>query len=215
MRRYDEEEIRFLRDHIPGRSYADTAAMFNAWNAHYPDVEDRIPGPPITAEQVKSFAGNYGVRNGRDTKFKKGQTSHNKGKYVRYSPATEFKKGQMPRNHRPVGSTRINVDGYTEIKVAEPKKWRMLHVVTWEQAYGPVPKGHIIIFGDGNRQNIMLENLIPVTRAQLVRLNQQKLIGASVELTKTGIVVADLLNKIGSKKKLKQKRKNKKGVTHG
>jgi hypothetical protein len=162
---------------------------------------DDPPGEPITAAQVKTFCSNNKIGNGLNTQFKKGQIAHNKGKYVRYSPASEFKKGQMPHNHKPVGSTRITVDGYTEMKIAEPRKWRMLHVCIWEQANGPVPKGHVIIFGDGNRQNIALENLLLITRAQLALLNKKKLIGATVELTKTGLLVADVLIKIGERKR--------------
>jgi len=204
MRRYDEEERRFLRDNIPGRSYAEITATFNAWNTHFPLLEDRVPSPPITPTQVNSFCGNNNISTGRTGHFQKGQAAHNKGKKWRpewRKSSTRFKKGNIPPNHRPVGSTRISRDGYTEVKVAEPKKWRLLHLITWEKAYGKVPKGHVVIFGDGNKQNFDLDNLLLVTRAQLVRLNQQKLIGASVELTKTGILVADVLNKIGKRKR--------------
>lgn len=194
MRRYSEEERRFLRENIPGRSYAEAAAAFNA----------KFPSAPITPAQINSFCGNNKVSTGRDGRFRKGLTLYNKGmKGIHLSPATEFKKGHSPHNHRPVGSTRVTVDGYTEIKIAEPKKWRMLHVIIYEKIHGPIPKGHVVIFGDGDRQNITPENLILVSRAQLVRLNQQKLIGASAELTKTGVLVADLIIKISEKKKAK------------
>ncbi len=33
-----------------------------------------------------------------------------------------FAKGNVPPNHRPVGSERISKDGYIEVKVAEPKQ---------------------------------------------------------------------------------------------
>ncbi|MCL2215425.1 MAG: HNH endonuclease [Defluviitaleaceae bacterium] len=212
-RKYSDEEREFLIAHIPGRSFETTAQLFNSvFCVSYPEMGDDPPRPPISAEQVKGFAGRYGVQTGRDTKFKKGQISHNKGKYVRYSRETEFKKGHMPHNHKPVGSTRITVDGYTEVKIAEPKKWRMLHVHIWEQANGAVPKGHVLIFGDGNRQNITLDNLLLVTRAQLARLNQQKLIGATVELTKIGILTADLISKVSEKKNKLKKRRVKKST---
>lgn len=70
----------------------------------------------------------------------------------------------------------------------------------WEAAYGPVPKGHKIIFGDGNRLNVCLDNLILVTDAQLARLNQYHLIQEDADLTKTAIVLADLKAEIGRRK---------------
>ena len=33
--------------------------------------------------------------------------------------ASRFKKGNVPKCHRPVGSERVNVDGYVEVKVAD------------------------------------------------------------------------------------------------
>ena len=31
MRKYDDEERQFLRENIPGRSYTETAELFNIW----------------------------------------------------------------------------------------------------------------------------------------------------------------------------------------
>lgn len=187
MRRYTDEERTFLREIVPGHSFAVIAETFNA------KFEN-----PITVAQVKSFVGNNKLNTGRTGHFPKGNVPFNKGMKIYWTggEATRFKKGQAPVNHRPVGSSRVNADGYTEIKVSEPNKWRSLHVVTWEESNGSVPKDCVIIFGDGNKQNTTLENLILVTRAELVMLNKFKLIGASAELTKTGVLVADLRMKL-------------------
>lgn len=78
--------------------------------------------------------------------FKKGQTPPNKGKrmspetYSRVAP-TMFRKGNVPANHRPVGSERVNMDGYVEIKVAEPNKWKHKHRVYGSRSTAPFPKG--------------------------------------------------------------------------
>lgn len=104
-------------------------------------------------------------------RFTKGHTPANKGKkmspelYAKCS-RTMFKKGQMPTKHREVGSERINVDGYVEVKVAEPKKWKLKHRVVWEAAHGPVPKGFNIQFRNGNRLDLRLENLYIISRAE-------------------------------------------------
>ncbi len=36
-----------------------------------------------------------------------------------------FEKGHISKNHKPIGSERINVAGYIEIKTAEPNKWEL------------------------------------------------------------------------------------------
>ena len=134
-------------------------------------------------------------------RFQKGHVPANKGKKGGGWEPTQFKKGSIPANYRPVGSERVNVDGYIEIKVADPNKWRCKHVVIWEERNGLVPKGHALIFGDGNKLNLDPENLILVTRAQLAVLNKHKLIQNNAELTKTAIAIVDLKMKIGQRKK--------------
>lgn len=101
--------------------------------------------------------------------FKKGQPPANKGKrmspetYSRVAP-TMFRKGNVPANHRPVGSERVNIEGYVEIKVAEPNRWKLKHRVIWEQEYGRIPKGSNIQFRNRNRQDIRIENLYLISR---------------------------------------------------
>lgn len=56
-------------------------------------------------------------------------------------------------------------------KALEEKHW-----LIWKNAYGPIPKGHVVIFGDGNRCNFELNNLILVSRKILSDLNVRNLI---------------------------------------
>lgn len=105
------------------------------------------------------------------TRFQKGSVSFNKGKkvspevYSKMQP-TMFKKGQIPVNHRDVGSERVNLDGYIEIKVAEPNRWRLKHRVIWEQANGSIPKGFNVQFKNHNRQDCRIENLYLISKAE-------------------------------------------------
>ena len=102
------------------------------------------------------------------TAFKKGHVPPNKGKkwdeYLskekqELSRRTCFKKGQVPKNHKPLGYERVTVDGYREIKVAEPDVFVGKHRLLYEQHYGPIPEGMNIVFIDGNKENITIENL--------------------------------------------------------
>lgn len=191
MRRYSVEEKEFLRKIVPGHSHAEIAQLFNA---RYEQG--------ITTNQVKSFIKNNKLNTGRTGCFPKGNIPYNKGeKGVGGHLPTCFEKGNIPVNHRPVGSTRINKDGYMEVKVEEPRKWRAVHVVVWEKVNGPIPKGHVVIFGDKNKLNIDIGNLLLVSRAELAMLNKYNLIGSSTDLTKIGILIADLRLKMSARKK--------------
>ena len=105
------------------------------------------------------------------SRFQKGHHPSNKGKkvspeiYAKMQP-TMFKKGQNPVNHRDVGSERVNVDGYIEIKVAEPNRWRLKHRVIWEQVNGAIPKGFNVQFKNHNSQDCRIENLYLISKAE-------------------------------------------------
>jgi hypothetical protein len=189
---FTPEEVAFLRDNRLGRTCSELALMFNV---HF----ER----DLSVRQIETACDNRGFRSGQDGRFRKGLVPFNKGmKGIQQGGKdTQFKKGHVPVNHRPIGSERINVDGYVEIKVSEPKTWRAKHVVLWEAAHGPVPSGHAVVFGDGDRQNITLENLLLISRKELAVLNKRHLIGGSRELTEAGRLIANISMKITARRK--------------
>jgi transposase-like protein len=111
------------------------------------------------------------LESGKVHRFKKGNVSWNKGKYMRVSQSTEFKKGQMPHNYRPVGSERITKDGYMERKIADPKKWKAVHIIVWEEVNGPVPPRHKVLFKDNNKLNVSIDNLLCVSNEEVMKRN--------------------------------------------
>jgi hypothetical protein len=123
-------------------------------------------------------SGRTNGRQGAGTRFVKGQTSWNKGRsYMPSGRVAEgwFPKGHMPHNWKPVGSTRINSEGYLDIKTDNtakgPRAWTAVHRLNWIAAHGPIPKGKFIRFKDGNPRNPMVENLELVDRRDHLRLN--------------------------------------------
>ena len=46
-----------------------------------------------------------------------------------------------------------------------------LHVKIYQDAYGPIPKNHIIVFKDRNTLNVTLENLECITRQENMQRN--------------------------------------------
>ncbi len=192
--KYTNEEKRFLTDNVIGRSYLELTEMFNA--NFGTDLKETTIGATIKR---------LGLKNGRDCRIKPGNVPLNKGtKGLTGANKTSFKKGQKPPNWVPIGSERITKDGYIQIKIQEGKNqhnWRGKHILIWEEYNGPVPKGHKIIFGDGNKCNFDINNLILVTNAQMARLNQYNLIQKDADLTRSALVIVDIKNKISEKSK--------------
>lgn len=165
-------------------------------------------GTSYTRDQIKGCYARYKLDSGLTGQFVKGQESWNKGKPKSWvgGEATQFKKGSVPPNRVPVGTERIDSkDGYIYVKIQDGhlnKNWKQKHVLIWEEHNGPVPKGYAVLFGDGNKRNFDPGNFILVSRAQLARLNQLKLIQADADLTRTGIIIADIVSKANQRKRI-------------
>ena len=63
----------------------------------------------------------------------------------------------------------------------------------WEQINGPIPSTHVLIFLDGDKSNIVLENLKLIHRRELLVMNRHKLFSDNNELTEMGNNVANLI----------------------
>ena len=182
----DEEKL-YLKEITPGRHYKEIQElMYEKFNHQF------------TISQIKSAISRYKLNTGFTGRFEKGHVPVNKGtKGMMKANKTSFKKGQIPKNVRPVGSERVNVEGYTEIKVSEPNKWRLKHRVLYEEYHNvKLNSNESIIFMDGDRSNMSKENLTLVTRQELLKLNKLNLMSSNPELTKTGLNVAKLIIKI-------------------
>ena len=195
--RENPDMVAYMMEIIPGHEEGEIRAMFL----------ERF-GIVLTKMQIKNFKINYHISSGtHGGRFQKGCIPHNKGKKMspeRYekSKHSMFHKGNIPHNHRPVGSERINVYGYTKIKVAEPNKWRFKHRVIYEEYYGvELTKDDAIVFLDGNKQNFDIDNLFRLSRAALVRYNQDGFYSNNSEQSRAAAQVATLKATINKKRK--------------
>lgn len=198
-RKYKNEHIEFIKNNVKGITLTELTNRFNK--------EFNMNVSENAVANIKNKNGlSSGIAGGQ---FQKGQISWNKGKkmslfqYEKSKP-TMFKKGNIPANARAIGSERIDKNGYILIKIQDGhknKNWTRKHRYLYEQAYGKVPEGHKVIFADGNNRNFDLQNLIVVSDAEELIMNRNKLFKEDAELTKTGVVIAKVLDRVNKRKK--------------
>lgn len=196
---YTDEQEQFLIINVKGISLKELTKQFNKkFNLNLSES--------AIANRKHKLNLSSGIVGGQ---FKKGNIPFNKGKKWKdymskegqlESLKTTFKKGNIPHNHRAVGSERISKNGYIEIKIAEPNKWQLKHRYIYEKKYGEIPKGYNLIFLDGNRQNIELNNLKLVSKAEDLIMNNNKLFNKNKEITNTGTIIAKVINETRKKR---------------
>lgn len=191
MHFWTEEEVEFIRGIYPNYPNKVVAKM----------VKEKF-GTETSASNLTNVKIKYGIPNKtipNPGNYQKGQVPWNKGKGMPEETKekvkkTWFKKGQMPKNHQPIGTTRITSDGYKEIKVKEPDVWQLYNRYIYEKEHGvKLEAKDIIIFADGNRENFDIDNLVKVSRANLLHLNRNNLIFDDPDLTKAGVTVSKVV----------------------
>lgn len=151
----------------------------------------------LTPNQVKNYRRRHGLKSGLTGRFEKGMIPHNKGKkYPGMSNSGQFQKGCRPPNWVPVGNIRYTTDGYPRKKIAEPNIWEYCHRAEWEKHHGPIPKGHSVVFLDGDKTNWTISNLACLSKNEVVRMNQSGLFTSDADFTRVGIGMTKLKNKI-------------------
>ena len=189
-RKWSPTELALLRELYPDVPAADVAALL-----------DRPVGP------VHQAAARYGIsksaafyaselssriQRGRTLpgcvrhQFAPGFTPWNKGLKGWHAPGierTQFKPGNKPQTWVPVGSYRINSEGYLDLKVADVSgpsrlRWHQVHRLVWEAAHGPIPAGHLVVFKPGHRTTelakITADILECIDRAEHARRNHPR-----------------------------------------
>ena len=192
LHKWSEEEKEYLASIVKDRSYKEIALL----------MKDKF-NYDFTDGQIKGAMNRYNLVTGTGGHFKKGFAPWNKGiKGYIGANKTSFKKGTIPPNQVPVGTESFVKGGYIKVKVADPNKWELKHRLIYKKHHGEIPKGYSVIFADGNIYNYDIDNLIAVSRSELLVINNNKLIYEDKELTKVGVNIAKILSKAS---KLKNK----------
>lgn len=167
--KYTDAHLKFLRENYPVMNLKRLTAAFNARFG----VEQTVCG-------IKGTLRRYSITSGRTGCFEKGCMVWNTGtKGLTSANVTSFAKGNVPANRKPLGTERYSKEGYIEINVSgehpytgAPTRYRCKHVVLYEKGCGKVPRGMVVAFRDGDKTNCVPENLIIISRSELLGLNR-------------------------------------------
>ena len=182
--KWTETELEYLREIAEGKYISEIVELMSK-KFNY----------SFRKTQIKSAMTKHKIKNGMKNKVPKGFEPWNKGLQIGNSHIHNLKS---------IGDEYINSDGFVMIKLDNPARWVHKHRYIYEQAHGEIGKNNVIIFLDGDKTNLSLDNLYCITRKQLMKMNQNNLFYSDPELTKTGIEIAKLMLKVNE-----VKRKNK------
>lgn len=189
---YPKEEIDWLREFYPTHSLAETREAFNE---HF--------GVEYTKNQICHRLHKFGIKNNRNTKFKKGHVSWNKGmSYETERPELYIKKVNELKRHnfyentnfipRPLGTEVKKSNGRVYVKVGN-KKWKLKQRYLYEQAHNvKLRKDELIIFLDGNKDNFDIDNLLKVNTAVMFRVAQAHGYTTDQMLTRAYVYIAEI-----------------------
>lgn len=147
---------------------------------------------------IKKVTRNAGWFTGINGGFK---NEEHKRKFIERGKATRFKKGQIPHNAigKELGRERVSKDGYIEVKVKEhhtPGKndtYRCKHLIIWEREHRQrVPKNHAVLFADHNKRNFDPDNLVLVSRRNLLMINRLGLEYYDRESLEVAVMIAEI-----------------------
>lgn len=193
---FSDQQEAFIHQHYKG-----------VFNKELTDLVNKQFGTNYTTDQIKAYKARNKLDSGIGGHFVKGQVPFNKGlkqedfmskEAIENTKKTRFKKGQSPTNYQPIGYERVSVDGYVEVKIRDEKgvhstkNFELKHRYIWEQEHGKIPKNHVVLFKNGNKQDIRLDNLILIDRATLLHLNKQELLTEYPELNEVAVNLVKL-----------------------
>lgn len=138
-------------------------------------------GREITCSAVKHKMQRICGGNGRDTRYKKGNTSYQLVKN-RHNPNKKSDFDECIRHGKYGNEVFIKVNG----------EWVRKKRYVWEQNNGLIPDGYVIMTKDGNNENCNIDNLIMVEKEVAMEFGRMKYKELDLELRETAIYISML-----------------------
>jgi hypothetical protein len=166
---WTEADLAALRETYPDTSTAALAQQFKRSAATISHKAAALGIRKSAAFLASPASGRMttGTQRGAGSRFRPGHRTWNTGKRYKAggrSAETRFPKGHKPHNWVPVGTYRVNPEGYLDRKVSDAKpayrNWVAVHRLVWTKAHGPIPPGHVVTFRPG-RHSTKLEEITP------------------------------------------------------
>lgn len=130
-------------------------------------------------------------------------TNANAKQIINYCAYHDIKTKKAKNNHKPIGSIRRH-GGLWRIKVGE-YDWQLLHHYKWRQKHNkPIPDGFLLVFADGDCDNLDIDNLVLLHRsASIVIYHNKKANTDSAKVNKAMMLTASLTAILRDKAKTK------------
>lgn len=161
-RKFTDEHIAYIREladqNLPRRD------IWKKFNEHF--------GLSVEQKAFYALMSRYKIHNGLDGRFEKGKTPWNKGKHIQSvgrMKETQFKKGSIPPNIRPIGY-ESNRKGDIYIKVGKAE-WKLKRRYMYEQYHGSIPEGYNIVFKN-QQEDYSEDNLVAVPKGAMALVNK-------------------------------------------
>lgn len=153
VNKWSDDEKLYLINNCNNKSYSELAKEVS-----------KVIGVNRTANQVMNECYFLGVKNNRDTRYKKGHKVWNE------KPILHERKGSNGKTYLKVSNDRSRTRSNSH---NSDKNYVIKHNYIWEQAYGKIPDDCVVIFADGNKDNFDLDNLIciPISVKQMMNAN--------------------------------------------
>lgn len=219
---YTEEMLNFLRDNISGKPLKDLTSEFNrkygtsrstrqifdtcrlrGWSNGLLHQKTVFPSP--VADYITAHHSGVRPREMMQILNRIFGADYSEEQIARFYVKHGLKSGAAS-TYMPVGTVifRETEQMYYEKVKDGPnpiENWRPKHQLIWEAAHGPIPEGHIVIFLDGNRSNLDLDNLALCSKPVALMLNKKGLRFSCADATKAGVLIAQITARIYEKQK--------------
>lgn len=207
---YTKEQVEWIKENAYGHRHKELAEMFNEKFGtnltmqqmrralQVRKIKNGLHQSDLTKEMQTFIFENYkGISNQElvDRLNKKFGTNFNRKKMKDFKWRNGLKSGIKitPYKRQELLSEITDARGYTFVKVDE-YKWIRKQRYIYEKYIGKIPKGHVVVFKDGNRQNFDLDNLMLADLKLLGRISS--LMTDDAELNETIILNGKLKIKI-------------------